>query len=94
MQDIIEILQELEDWQELAGWMGIKAADITNIKKNCQSSVVHAQCQWRNLVKRYCYMNAADNPYKAAADIADILESKMGKKNQAQKLKNLPFTRE
>ena len=66
-------------------------AAINNINKNCPS-FQRAQCQWRELVKTYCDGNGGGDPYRTAADIADILDSKMGKKRQAQKLKQLEFT--
>ena len=83
----------MEGWEALAGWLDIRIATINNIDKNCPS-FQHAQCQWRELVKTYCDGNAAGDPRKTAVDIADILDSKMGKKKQAQKLKQLEFTSE
>lgn len=89
--EISAILEELEDLDVLAAWLNIR---MITIKEKCQSSVKYAECQWRELVKAYYDMNAAGDPYKTAADIADILDKKMSKKKQAQQLKQLIFTSE
>ena len=81
------------DWEELANWLNIDRATINNINMNCPS-YNRAQCQWRQLVRTYCDGDADGDPYKTAADIADILYRKMGKKKQAQKLRQLEFTSE
>ena len=83
----------MEDWETLSHWLNIRRSTINNINNNCPS-FHHVQCQWRELVKTYCDMNAAGNPYKAAADIAVILYSKMYKRKQACDLEQLIFTSE
>ena len=88
-----KVLEEVEDWEALAGWLDFNKATINNINKNCPF-LERAQCQWRELVETYCNMNTAGDPYHTATDIADILDSKMGEKRQAQKLKELVFTGE
>ena len=70
VQEIAAVLEELEDWEALAGWLDIRMATINNINKNCPS-FGRAQCQWRELVKTYCHGNAAGDPYRTAADIAN-----------------------
>ena len=95
-RDVVEIaavLEEVEDWEALAHWLDIRMATINNINTNC-ALFQRAQCQWRQPVKTYCDGNAAGDPYKTAADIAIALDSKMAKKSQAQKLKQLEFTSE
>ena len=87
------VLEEMEDWEPLAGWLNIRRSTVNNINNNCPS-FQRAQCQWRELVKTYCDMNADGDPYKTAADIAVILDSKMYKRKQAQDLKQLVFTSE
>ena len=93
VQEIAAVLEEVEDWEALAGWLDIRIATINNINKNCPS-FDRAQCQWRQLVRTYCDLDGAGDPYKTAADIAIVLDSKMDKKSQAQKLKQLEFTSE
>ena len=93
IQLIAEVLEELEDWEALAGWLNIRRSAVNNINRNC-ASFQRAQCQWRELVKTYCDMNTDDDPYKTVADIADLLDNKMGKKRHAQRLKQLVLTSE
>ena len=83
----------MKDWEKLSHWLNIDRSTINNINKNCPS-FHHAQCQWRELVETYCDMSADGDPYKTAADIAVILDSKMYKKKQAWDLKQLVFTSE
>ena len=87
------VLEELEDWKTLAGWLDIRKATINNINRNCASFEL-AQCTWRELVETYCDGDGGGDPYITASDIADILDSEMGKKSQAQRLKQLEFTSE
>ena len=83
----------MEGWETLAAWLDIDRATINNINKNCPSYQI-AQCMWRQLVETYCDGDGDGDPYKTAADIADILDSNMRKKKQAQKLRQLEFTSE
>ena len=93
VQAIAAVLEELEDWQELAYRLDIQIAAINSINKNC-ASFERAQCQWRQLVGTYCAKYAAGDPRKTAEAMADILGSKMSMKSQAGRLKNLVFTSE
>ena len=90
---IAAVLEELEDWKALASGLNIARATTDNINKNCPS-FSRTLCQWRELIYTYCDTNAAGDPYKTATDIADILDRKMGKRRQAQYLKQLQFTSE
>ena len=93
VQEIAAVLEEVEDWKTLAGWLNIRKATINNINKNCPSFEL-AQCTWRELVETYCDGDGGGNPYKTAADIAAILDRKMYKRNQSQQLKRLEFSSE
>lgn len=89
MQQIAGVLEEVEDWEALAGWLNIGTA---NIRQNCALTITVAQCCRRKLVKTYCDRLTSSDPYKAASGIAHELESKMRIKNIAQKLRELKFT--
>ena len=89
VQQIAGVLEEVEDWEALAGWLNIRTI---NIKQNCAHSITVAQCYRRKLVDTYCSRLTSSDPYKAASSIAHELESRMRIKNIAQKLRGLKFT--
>ena len=89
MQQIAGLLEEVENWEALAGWLNIRT---TNIKQNCALTITVAQCYRRKLVETYCSRLTSSDPYKAASSIAHELESKMRIRNIAQKLRELKFT--
>ena len=92
MQQIARVLEEVEDWEALAGWLDIRT---TNIWQNCAySPAVVAQCYRRKLVETYCSRLTSSDPYKVASGIAHKLENKMRIKNIAQTLRELKFESE
>lgn len=92
VQEIASVLEEVEDWKALAGWLDIERATINNININCPT-IELAQCTWRELVKTYCDKIGGD-PDRTAADIVFALDRKMHKRKQAQDLRQLKFTSE
>ena len=92
VEEITAVLNEIEDWKALAGWLDIERATINSININCPSFEL-AQCTWRELVETYCDKIGGD-PDRTAAHIAVILDRKMRKRKQAQQLKQLEFTSE
>ena len=80
MQEIVKdlYLEDVEDWETLAGWLGVNA---NLIKENCATSTALGQCYRRELVKTYCDQRGSD-PEGVKKDIRHVLESKMGIKKQ------------
>ena len=74
-------LEEVEDWEALARWLGVSRADINTIIENCDISNTKAQCYRRELVKTHCDQRGGD-PERVKEDIRYVLESKMGTKKQ------------
>ena len=92
VQTIAKVLQDV-DWVELADFLDINSGAI---EENCKSSSTSshlAQCYRRELVKSYCHKQTSGDPYKVAADIADILEE-MEMMNLAGMLRQLSFSSE
>ena len=88
---IAKALEEVSDWDALAGWLNINS-DI--IRTNCGPFLGLGQCYRRELVKTYCDRLPLGNSYQAADDIANVLEFNMEEKRQAQALRDLHFSSE
>ena len=87
VEKIIAVLEEVEDWEGLAGRLDI---NIITIRNNCGTSTDQARCYRRQLVRTYCDRLPSGDPNKVATDFALILD-KMGKKSKAKKLRELSF---
>ena len=92
VQAIVEILKEVDDWTTLTGWLNVRSETI---EENCiRTSVTVAECRRTAMVWTCCYREPSGDPSKVASAIADVLESKMDKKYQANRIRALTFSRE
>ena len=90
MQAIREILMGV-NWMTLAGWLDINSKTI---EENCKTSIEVAECHRTKLVETYCDQQPSGDPREVATAIADVLEFKMGKKDQANRIRALTFSSE
>ena len=86
---IVEVLQEVRDWEGLAGRLNLETIPI---KTNCATSTDQASCYRRQLVRTHCDSLPSGDPRKAAKTIALMLD-RMKKNRQAKKIKDLIFSR-
>ena len=86
VEKIVDILEEVQDWEGLAGRLNI---EINSIKTNCGTSTDQARCYRRQLVRTYCDRVPSGDPRQVATEIAFVLDVKMKKKKQAQKLREM-----
>lgn len=84
-----EVLEEVDDWERLAGLLNITGCATDNINKNC-ASFGRAECQWKELVKTYCDTIPSDDSYEAASDIARKLRE-MQHPKEAKRMEELHF---
>ena len=89
VEKIVEVLQEVRDWEELAGRLSL---DTIPIKTNCATSTDQASCYRRQIVRAHCDSLPSGDPRKVAKTIALMLD-RMKKKRQAEKIKDLIFSR-
>ena len=82
VEEIVDVLEEVDDWKGLAGRLGINSLSI---EESCSGTAI-TRCYRRQLVRTHCD-KSCDEPGKAVADIAQILEKKMNMKKQARKLR-------
>ena len=87
VEKIIAVLEEVEDWEGLAGRLNI---NIITIRNSCGTRTDQAHCYRRQLVMTYCDRLPSGDPNKVVTDIALILDE-MGKKRQAKKLREMSF---
>ena len=90
MQEIAKVLEDVEDWEGLAGWLRINDTTIVDI---CAASTTATQCHKRTLLdlEIYCEKSPSGDPYKVVSDVADVLESEMGMWKLAERLRELKF---
>lgn len=81
---ISEVLEEVEDWEALAGWLDINS---NMILQDCASPAI-ARCYRRKLVKIYIDRLTYDDKCVVASNIASALE-KMKMMRQARILQQL-----
>ena len=87
MQKIAVVLEDVRNWETLAGLLNINSHII---KTNCAPSTDEwAQCYRRKLVETYCEQQSSGDPRVVAIKLADKLEEDMGLKRQADKLRSL-----
>ena len=87
VQKIAAALEEVVEWETLAGWLNINSHII---KSNCAYSTDEwAQCYRRKLVETYCKQQSSDDPRVVAIKLADKLEEDMGLKRQADRFRSL-----
>ena len=88
MQTISKVLSDVDNWEELAGWLDLA------------SSPILAECQLKlNGARHVCYRNSLVRHYwqkcgsreKVVETIAQVLEEKMDNNLKAQMLRNLRF---
>ena len=91
IERIAEVLLEIDNWESLAGWLGV---NHHTIRTNCGSSSDHASCFRRLLAETYCDTTTKNDMHTIAENIAFVLETEMNKRRQADILKNLPFSGE
>ena len=88
VEKIVDVLEEVQDWEGLAGGLDI---ETSSIKTNCGTSTDRARCYRRWLVRTYCDRMSSGDPRQVATEISFVLDVKMKKKKQAQKLRELSF---
>ena len=88
VEKIVDVLEEVEDWEGLAGRLNF---DTIPIKTNCDTTIWQARCYRRRLVRTYCDLLLSGDPRKAVTKFATILDQ-MKKKRQAEKLRELTFS--
>ena len=92
VQAIVEILKEVDDWTTLTGWLDVRSKTI---EENCiRTSVTVPECRRTAMVWTCCHREPSGDPSKVASAIADVLESKMDKKYQANRIRALTFSGE
>ena len=84
---IVAVLEEVEDWEELAEGLNI---NTIRIRTNCGTRTDLAHCYRKQLVRTYCDKLPSGDPNKVVKDFTLILDE-MGKKRQAKKLRELSF---
>ena len=89
VQQIVSELGSV-DWKVLAGWLDV---GTDGIEENClKQGGDLATCYRRSLVKRYCE-KTDHSPRQVADDMANVLENHMRMKKQANKLRQLTFSK-
>ena len=88
VEKIVDVLEEVQDWEGLAGRLDI---ETSSIKTNCGTSTDQARCYRRWLVRTYCDRLSSGDPRQVATEISLVLDVKMKKKKQAQKLRDMSF---
>ena len=92
IEQIVDVLLEVENWESLAGRLGISHNIITT---NCRVSSDYASCSRRILVENYCDAHEAPLSMIMIADeIAQVLNDEMSKKRQAGNIRRLSFSGE
>ena len=86
MQKIATVLEDVKNWETLAGLLNINSHII---KTNCAPSTELAQCYRRMLVETYCDQQSSDDPRVVAIKLADKLEEDMALKRQADRFRSL-----
>ena len=92
IEQIVDVLLEVENWESLAGRLGINHKIITT---NCGVSSDYASCSRRRLVEIFC--DAQEAPFSMnmiADEIAQVLNDEMSKKRQAGNMRRLSFSGE
>ena len=93
LQKIVGILKDITNWEELSGWLNVKSSVVDRIKENClKQSGDLGTCYRMKLVKRYCE-KTAHTPRQVADDMANVLETNMTNKLQADKLRKLKLSK-
>ena len=90
VQTISKVLSDVDDWEELAGWLDLASGPI---QAECLPKLNGAKhkCYRRSLVRRYCDKCLSGSPEEVAEQIAQVLDEKMDLKRKAQKLRELRF---
>ena len=92
MEEIVEVLREVNDWEKLAGLLDLGQGVINGIKTEClRESGGLAICYCRKLVRAYCD-ETSKKLAEVARDIAHNLERDMASKRQADRLKCIFFS--
>ena len=89
---ISQVIEEEEDWDGLARWLGIVTVDTNKIRTYCifmEINVLTLCCR-KKLVEIYCYQTDK-SPQQVAEDMARVLEDKMENRAVARKLRELTF---
>ena len=91
LEKIVKVLTEVNDWENLAGWLNLGRGVINGLKTHClREGDGLAGCYHRKLVTAYCDETGRSS-VEVAHDIAHILESDMASKSQADRLRSLFF---
>lgn len=90
MAAISQVLELVDDWEGLAGWLNVRS---NAIRTDCALGGGRATCHRRTLVKHLCDEQTFDNPRKVTEGIARILE-KMHINRIAWKLRRLRFSKQ
>lgn len=85
---IVDVLEEVQDWEGLAGRLNL---DTISIRTYCDTTIWQAQCYRRQLVRAHCDSLPHGDPRKVAKSIALMLD-RMKKMRQANKLRELNFS--
>ena len=87
------MLKDVTNWEELSGWLNVKSSVVDGIKENClKQGGDLATCYRMRLVKHYCE-KTAHTPRQVADDMANVLETNMINKLQADKLRKLKLSK-
>ena len=91
--EIAGVLKFVSDWEKLAGWLNVDNGVVVEIGTYCRTQgSISAACHMMNLIKHYCEKTAR-SPRQVADDMADVLETRMDIKLQADKLRKLKLSK-
>ena len=80
---------EVENWEDLAGWLGV---DKNEIETECNRKAINlAHCYKKRLVRLYCD-RTGKSPQQVAEDMAWIYEHRIKNKRVAKELRLLTFS--
>ena len=88
VEQTTSVLLDVKDWKGLANWLNVRSNDI---ERNCVLDGTQASCYRRTVVCRYYNSKGTDKWSEIAESIAEVLETKMDHKRQAQQLRSLVF---